>query len=545
MKKSELKALIAEIVQEAAKNAARQKSPKELTDFVRQLAREYDKENGGFGGEDAKKEPSPESKSDSKDEPEFSIKDEPSAKSMTIVSGLTFGKDKNKPKGKITFYIPGVETNPNKRRDNVKNKIDSFWDWLTKHEGTRTGRIPSEMLGWFDADEVIVYRGAAFLKNDEGTNLEYTFASAFPTVQYTGHAGFTSKKYNPALIAYVEAEYENDFKKLAKARIDLVRIGVDIHKSAQEIRRDIQRVRAQYKDFRYGKDAKEYEAALTAYAKNKNDKEAGKKMLQFSKKLNKSRDDIKRDLQNARKKLQQSVPQPSASGPTTIPEQTYMKKSELKALIREVIEEVQGNELNQMINALENNPEFVDAAMEKYGDRLNEEDMNRRSFIGKLAKVLVGAGIAASAVSTAKADGITDIIRWGDQQIANFEKMNKDQMEKLGMKSPEAVEGSVRDLHNKHKKQGAFKKYREDYLTALDDNDPSKAIENSERIQKTSIQHAWNLIKTASDYDEYNQKGFIPSVVAGITSFGVKTVAETMKSDPRYKDVKIPDSVLK
>jgi hypothetical protein len=102
-----------------------------------------------------------------------------------------------------------------------------------------------------------------------------------------------------------------------------------------------------------------------------------------------------------------------------------MKKSELKQLIREVIEEAEAAQLNDMVKALEQNPKFVDDAWEKLqavlaniqlgkrkanqlkkGGTLSEQDMQSRDyFIKNLATALLDAGQTPAQVLSANTIG--------------------------------------------------------------------------------------------------------------------------------------------
>ena len=86
-----------------------------------------------------------------------------------------------------------------------------------------------------------------------------------------------------------------------------------------------------------------------------------------------------------------------------------MKKSELKQLIREVIEETEAANVNQMMAALNQNPEVAKKLMTKLSKQ--DKSLATEGFgsttMKKLAMILLAAGISAGSVL--KADTNSDI----------------------------------------------------------------------------------------------------------------------------------------
>lgn len=231
-----------------------------------------------------------------------------------------------------------------------------------------------------------------------------------------------------------------------------------------------------------------------------------------------------------------------------------MKKSELKALIREVVEEVNNKgAVDKMAAALQANPKLAAAIAKKLEDegapieasQLNE---GKSTFFKKLAMLAIAAGLSLGAVSNAKgqgfADKIVDTIEWGQTEIDRLEKLTRDTFPEYHQEQ-EAQEGTVRYIHNRFRGASTFVNYRKQYLDALRIEDPTEANKKTDEIAKLSTHHAWNLIKNAEDYSAYNLKGFIPSVVASITRQPIKQVAEIMEANPTiFKGVYVMDSVL-
>jgi hypothetical protein len=80
-----------------------------------------------------------------------------------------------------------------------------------------------------------------------------------------------------------------------------------------------------------------------------------------------------------------------------------MKKTELKQLIRETIEEVRIiSEANKITEYLQSNPRLVESLM-AHGV-LSEADMGRRDFLKKLGMGLAGAGLTAAGLRGAESD---------------------------------------------------------------------------------------------------------------------------------------------
>jgi hypothetical protein len=80
-----------------------------------------------------------------------------------------------------------------------------------------------------------------------------------------------------------------------------------------------------------------------------------------------------------------------------------MKKSELKQLIRETVEEMRIiSEANKITEYLRSNPRLVESLM-THGV-LSEADMGRRDFLKKLGMGLAGAGLTAAGLRGAESD---------------------------------------------------------------------------------------------------------------------------------------------
>lgn len=231
-----------------------------------------------------------------------------------------------------------------------------------------------------------------------------------------------------------------------------------------------------------------------------------------------------------------------------------MKKSELKALIREVVEEVNNKgAVDKMAKALQANPKLAAAIAKRLKDKgapINPSELNegKSTFFKKLAMLAIAAGLSLGAVSNAKgqgfADKIVDTIEWGQTEIDRLEKLTRDTFPEYHQEQ-EAQEGTVRYIHNRFRGASTFVNYRKQYLDALRIDDPTEANKKTDEIAKLSTHHAWNLIKNAKDYSAYNLKGFVPSVVASITRQPIKQVAEIMEANPTiFKGVYVMDSVL-
>jgi hypothetical protein len=197
-----------------------------------------------------------------------------------------------------------------------------------------------------------------------------------------------------------------------------------------------------------------------------------------------------------------------------------MKKSTLKQLIQEVISEIENAKIQDMTKALEQNPEFVDAAMRKlnfaidtfhFGKKkakqLNksklsikeEDDMNRRSFIGKLAKVLAGAGVAASTVANANAGQFGQLIGMADSLEDKSRDMTNQKARDLGLENPKP--GSVAYIATQARNSAKFKRYRELYKATFDMDNAKEAEEKRKEVSIAAIMDAFQIIKKADNFD--------------------------------------------
>ena len=206
-----------------------------------------------------------------------------------------------------------------------------------------------------------------------------------------------------------------------------------------------------------------------------------------------------------------------------------MKKSELKALIREVVEEVQENKLAQMIKALENSPELVKMAQEKYGSKLNEQDLTRRGFLKNLGLGLLGAGITAAMVNKVNASppefkqlDISKILR-------AIDKSREEDPSDIANRTP-ARPGSTVDIVRKAKDDPVFKELRTKYIDNISD-DKNKADE----YMKVSIVKAAKLLKTANDWEK--NKDLLVSSVSIMTRFNKYDVRNVLEEIPEFERI--------
>jgi hypothetical protein len=200
-----------------------------------------------------------------------------------------------------------------------------------------------------------------------------------------------------------------------------------------------------------------------------------------------------------------------------------MKKSELKALIREVVEEIQGNELNQMIQALENNPEFVNMAHEKYGNQISEQDSSRRDFIKKLAQGLLAVGVApAAAAQSMSIPSRAALLKKFDQ--------SQEENDALNSKRRPAAEGSTLDIVRKSKNDSTFKQLREKYIGNIDDNETE-----ANKYMKASIIRAAKLLKTANDWEK--NKDYLTTNISAITRFTNQQAFDVLYDEPEFHKI--------
>ncbi len=237
-----------------------------------------------------------------------------------------------------------------------------------------------------------------------------------------------------------------------------------------------------------------------------------------------------------------------------------MKRSELKQLIKEVIQEAEAAELKDMIKALEQNPEFVDAAWEKLQTKLaniqlgtrkanqlkksgglSEQDAptGRRSFIKNLAVALLGAGLGVNQIQAAKSPEDEDIfVQMARAQIelmrvyAEMAKFNRDMTQRnsemLRQQTKDsmgdAYKGSTEHIHDELKDniqatRQALKKYIDGYK---ENKGTEKAQEYIDQI--TTI--LWNTYMKGNDWDKFNKNFRLATMMASIAGINDHTLFE-------------------
>jgi len=189
-----------------------------------------------------------------------------------------------------------------------------------------------------------------------------------------------------------------------------------------------------------------------------------------------------------------------------------MKKSELKALIREVIEEVdslQGDELSQMVQALQKNPELV----AKFNGT-NEGVLSKKISLGVLALSLLAAGLTPRAIANPQDDANANV-------NAAFEKVSNTarNLANNGVTDEKIKEGKI--LQKK-----AIEKIREGILSM------NFGVLNSETPDgKQNIKKLINAIEKANQLidSHVKVKGFSKidanDIYGGLTSQQMKKVS--------------------
>ena len=156
---------------------------------------------------------------------------------------------------------------------------------------------------------------------------------------------------------------------------------------------------------------------------------------------------------------------------------------------------------------------------------LGEAGLDIASFKKKLAKALVAAGIAASAVTSAQGAGpLADMLKSAEEALSQSDAMVQQAQAELGLgKTAPAAAGTTRDVIAKTK--DGFKKAYAQFASNLDDNYPQ-----AEKIMIASIRRAAQLLKGASDWQK--EKTFVYGNIKGLTGYPMDSIKEVIQGNP-------------
>ena len=218
-----------------------------------------------------------------------------------------------------------------------------------------------------------------------------------------------------------------------------------------------------------------------------------------------------------------------------------MKKSELKALIREVVEQAaQQQELQKIIGVLEDKPEILDALMKmpevkkvmmSAGGQLKEN--TRRNFLKMGAAILLGAGISAAQL---QAKGLSALSDAGEEVVnaAREKSLEKqaDTAKRIGKDLPnpykDSSPGSTMHIIANRDKDSKVAKFKADYRAAEDD----LKIPEMDKILKQAVEYSVEKLKSAKDYDKL-RKDAMPVNVRDFLRFGtpsdIESIVKTLK----------------
>jgi len=200
-----------------------------------------------------------------------------------------------------------------------------------------------------------------------------------------------------------------------------------------------------------------------------------------------------------------------------------MKKSELKQLIREVVEEVKKadkeKQVNDIIKALQANRKVANqlaAAVEQSGEQLEEGKLSswKALALALLSLGITGNSIAKAAENPSAAQGIV-------QQVQQNAKKN-----------------TFIEIYKQQKEDvdGKYEQYKEIYFTSRDDADKEQAA-------YISVNKAMKAFSMASDFHVENQEvtgELLASNIKRITNLPMPAVKDALKQVLKKYPVPMP-----
>ena len=220
-----------------------------------------------------------------------------------------------------------------------------------------------------------------------------------------------------------------------------------------------------------------------------------------------------------------------------------MKKSELKALIREVVEEVQSSNKNatakKIATALRANPKVAQklaAVVGKSGEQSGEQLEEGKLSSGWKALIfaLAAMGVTGDTIAQAAEDhgALVTLARMAQQAVKDTDKIRSDKAAEFGYKTINAEKGSTLDIHRQMMKDPKFAKFVDDHNTAAYGNNPDK--EKADGILKTAIEAAVKRYKQANDFKEEQKflAGNVYKIIA--QKMPIKDIQQIIKDNPDW-----------